>query len=530
MAEPQISVSEATPALDALSQWQRVSPIALLYLALRLFKAIFGNVSYLAPVLIVFYQGIQRQPRAFLLGVLVVLLLLIVVALLRYWAFRFRIIDETVEIRSGVLRKAQLNLPFNRIQNVRLQQPLYYRPTGHLCVHLDTAGSKVQEAQLAALPEHWAQQLQLAIYAKRQALATAAQPLECIDETATANTEAATAATDPTETLLCRRDIGDLVLYGISNNRVILALGLLAPFYRPLVDTLNEKLPVLGLDISGWFNPAQQSWFGVGLAVLATAMFFMLLITLGSIALSVISYYQFRLYRTQDRYIRRSGLFTRHEISMTLSRLQWVKLQQDWLDKLLGRCNLHYEQLFSPLEAMQQNAGHSKIMVPALHPDAAAQLLYAAYPQQQLAKMVLKGVNWRYLIPSALFVSLPLLVISLLLLIRTSVWMGSFGILLTAIVQVLLLMRWRKFGYALDTEFLYIRQGVIGADYYCVPLHKLQQLTLSQHWFMRKAQLQHLRCVYAAGALNIPYMPQADAQKLANYALYQAQASGKGWM
>lgn len=533
MAEQHRPEPAQPPALDALQQWQRVSPIALLYLALRLFKAIFGNIGYLAPALIVMYQGIQQQPRAFMLGVLALMLLLTGIAVLRYLAFRFRVNGDTIEIRSGVLHKAQLNLPFNRIQNVRLLQPVYYQPTGHLCVQLDTAGSKQQEAQLAALPQVLAHKLQQAIYAKRQLVlvtSPAAQAEDNAELNETGVADDAASSLNAEETLLCTRSVRDLVLYGISNNRIILVLALSAPFYNQLSKMVSAQLPRLGLDLSHWFNPAQQSWFSVGLAIFAVALLIMLVITLFSIALSVIGFYQFRLVRQHDRYIRRSGLFTRHEISMTHSRLQWIKLQQDWLDKLLGRCNLYYEQVQAPMAAAQEQAGHSKIMVPALSADAARDLLQEAYPQQQLADTAFAGVNWRHMLAALVFICLPLLLLSQLLLRQESPLLATLSLLPQALLVWVLIQRWRRFGYAMDTSFLYLRRGVVGNDYYCVPLHKLQQVSLRQHWFMRRARLQHLQLVFASGSLTIPYMPAADAQLIANYALYKAQASGKGWM
>ncbi len=523
MTEP-AAQNSAAPALAQLAQWQRVSPIALVYFCLRLVKGLFGNIGVLAPSLIVFYQGIQRSPSYFLLGLLGWLLLLSVFGLFSYLAFRFRVTADAVEIHSGVFRKKQLNLPFSRIQNVRLLQPLYYRPTGHLSVQLDTAGSSQQEAQLAALPQLLAEQLQHAIYASKA-------PDSAVEATAELKVQAAESeqATEP-EQLLCKRTVPDLILYGISNNRVVLTLGLLAPFYNKITSALNTQLQQLGIDIATWFDPTAQSWFWVGLTVLVVALLVMLVITLFSIALSVLSYYQFRLVRQKNRYIRRSGLFTRHEISMTRSRLQWIRIQQDWLDKGLGRCNMHYEQVQTPHATAAGHAAESKIMVPALLPTEALTLLTEAYPEQQLTQLSFKPINWRYLLPSLLGLWLPLAIASQWWLRPDQLLLANLSALPLAFLLLLIFWRWRRFGYALDAQYLYVRRGMIGVDYYCVPLHKLQQVSLQQHWFMQRKQLRHLNMVFAAGSLTLPYMPAVDAYAIANYALYQVESSGKSWM
>lgn len=514
-----VETGGTTDALLRLEQWQRLSAIALCFFCLRLFKTVLGNFSYLAPTLLVFYQGIQRYPAYFTLALAGLSLLLIGIGILHYWLFRFRVIDDTVEIHSGILRKKQLNLPFKRIQNVRLLQPIYYRLSDHLCIVLDTAGSSQQEAQLAALPRALAEQLQQAIY-----LAKVAQPAA----TATQQNEQ---TTEPArQQLLCTRSVKDLVLYGISNNRVLLVLGLAAPFYVSIAEFVGQQLEAFGVNITHWFDPDLQSWLWIGVAALTLTMLLMLLITLLSIAASVLSYYQFQLVDFGDRYVRRSGLLTRHEMSMKLSRIQWLHLQQDWVDKLLGRCNVHYEQVHTPFSEYQQQAEHGKIMVPALVPDAATRLLSEVYPDNQLANMSFGTVNWRYLVPAIVGFYLPLLVFSQFLFLPQQPEMAVASLLVIGVLVRLYVWRWRRFGYAMDANYLYIRQGVIGTDYYCIPLHKLQQLSLKQHWFMQKAGLKHLTVVFASGSLTIPYMPNAAAEAIANYALYQAESSNKGWM
>ncbi|MCC5851466.1 MAG: PH domain-containing protein [Alkalimonas sp.] len=533
MTEPSANPVRPEAQLQSLTHWQRVSPIALLYFAFRLFKGVFGNLAYLAPALLVFYQGIKREPGYFALGLLLLMTALLLIALLRYLAFRFRVHGDTVEIRSGVLRKTQLNLPFSRIQNVRLLQPLYYRPSGHLCLQLDTAGSRQQEARLAALPNALATELQQAIYAtQRQQGASTENTSTVVPASEPDTTVGHSVATDqPEEQLLCQRSVGDLVLYGISNNRLLLALGLAAPFYNRITELVSELLRRLGLDVAHWFNPEQQSWFWLGLAVLALTLMIMLLITLFSIAASVLSYYGFRLTRSEKRYIRRSGLFTRHEISMRPSRLQWLQLQQDWLDKVFGRCNLHYEQVQStPMAAAQGHASQGKIMVPSLPPAQAAALMTEAMPGQNSAGITFSGVNWRFLLPSVLLFWLPALAFSQWALQPDDALLANLLLPVFVLLLGLLLLRWRRFGYAMDEQYFYLRRGVIGVDYYCLPLYKLQQLSRQQHWLMRRAGLMHLQLVFASGSLTVPYMTAQDADKIANTLLYHTQSSGKGWM
>lgn len=522
MAESESSLpTTAAPSLTSLRQWQRLSPIALLFFTVNLFRVIFGNVAYLAPTLILLYQGMKNSPllsMAILLGIATVLL---IGAVLSYYMYKFRVVGDTVEIRSGVIKKKQLNLPFSRIQNVRLQQPLYYRLTNHVCLQLDTAGSNQQEAKLVALPQHLAQQLQQEIHALHQTMAPAEKAEVSADPVP---------ATATDEQLLNTRSIGDLVLHGISNNRVWLMLGLAAPFFNLIIELVTDQLEKIGLDLMQWFDPEHQSWIWIGVAALALTLMVMFLLTLLSIAASVINYYGFTLVRSGERYIRRCGLLTKHEVSMKLARLQWVALKQDWLDRLLGRCNVRFEQINAPMHSMQAGAEQGKIMVPSVRQHEALLLLADAQPNQQLATTHFQRINWRFLARQLLLLWLPLAIISQWLLRIDAPELANLSLLPLGWLAIMMVVRWRRWGYAMDNNYLYIRKGLIGVDHFSAPVFKVQQVKLKQNWFLRRAGLCHIQLVFASGALDVPFIPKAHGHLILNYCLQQAQSSGKSWM
>jgi len=101
---------------------------------------------------------------------------------------------------------------------------------------------------------------------------------------------------------------------------------------------------------------------------------------------------------------------------------------------------------------------------------------------------------------------------------------------MAAWLLLLIVLRWWRWGYDLDEQFLYVRKGLIGVDHYCVPVFKVQQVQYRQSWLLERHGLCHLTLVFASGALKIPFVPWADAQVIFNYSLYQAESSGKSWM
>ena len=80
-------------------------------------------------------------------------------AFIRYWFFRYRIEDDSVLIREGVLKKIQLDIKFDRIQAINTQQNIIYRQFDLVTVQFDTAGSAKQEGHLPAIKSSLAESL-----------------------------------------------------------------------------------------------------------------------------------------------------------------------------------------------------------------------------------------------------------------------------------------------------------------------------------------------------------------------------------
>ncbi|QQZ28341.1 PH domain-containing protein [Thiothrix subterranea] len=508
----------ADNALQKLENWQHLSPIALLYFSLQSLQAVFGSVFYLIPLTIFTYRGLQDSPLLTLGVMLLGLGLFAGIAVLRYYFHQFRVSGDTVDIQAGIIQKTQLNLPFERIQNVKLEQPLYYRFTDHVMVQLDTAGSSREEAQLVALSRLQAEALQHAIYA-------AHSTTTITQDTIASDIDDVTDAI-PSERLLNRRSVGDLLIYGISNNRVWVFLAATTPFWDNALERISGRLETLGVDVLRYFDPTQQSLSWLVVLALGIALLVVMITGLLSVAGAMLSFFDYSLVQRGERYIQRCGLFTRHEVSMKLSRLQWVQLQQSWLDRVFGRCNVRFEQIQAPRADLAE-AG--RIMIPAVTPLDAQALLAEALPEQRLAEVVFQPIDWRFLIRPVLF-CLVMVGLSQWLLRPDSPLLANVVLLIGAWVGGLIVLRWRRWGYALDSQFLYIRKGLIGVNYYCLPIFKVQQVSYAQSWWLQRKNLCHVRLVFASGAQGVPFIPWAAGKRIVNDSLYQAESSGRSWM
>ena len=115
------------------------------------------------------------------------------------------------------------------------------------------------------------------------------------------------------------------------------------------------------------------------------AIVLLILMALFSIGGSVLMFYGYRLTRQGDKYIRNSGLLNRQEVSMKRSRVQIARQQQDWLDRLLGRVNLYFEQNVTGRTNPNELKATHKLLVPSVTVVESDELTSNVFSAQQAA-------------------------------------------------------------------------------------------------------------------------------------------------
>lgn len=502
-------------------EWNRLSPISIIYFTVSSIFAFANTLFYLIPVLALNFNKIKEQPLIIVAVASTVLLLFFVMGVMNYWFYRFRVGANRIEIKQGVFKKSHIDLPFERIQNVKLSQPLYYRFNDYSCIELDTAGSAKQEAKIVALKTHLAEQFRLKILETANELhADEGKAGEVIDKASS-------------EVILNRRSMRDLVIHGLTNNRIWIFLGALAPFYNAISDILAQFFESIGFDAEAYFSIETQAWWELGLHVLSVAMLIMLVVVLLSVVGAILMFYKYTLSKTSDRYIRRSGLLTKHEVSMKLSRIQIMVQAQDWLDLILGRVNLSFEQNTSGAANANKSGEHmaNKLLVPSVTVDESLALMQDAMPTQKLGEQTFKPISKRYILRSFLFIALPVAALVFITIFQKEPITASVSaVFVLGLITTLSVIRWKRWGYSYDNEYFYLRKGFLGVNYYCFPMHKVQQVQFKQNIFIRQYRLATLKVVLASGAKFVPYMPAKEVKSIINRILSQLVVDKRSWM
>lgn len=534
MEEPKLKVETG-------DEWQRLSLISILYFTIRNFTNSAQVLIYSIPALAISFNIWDNllSPEV-LIGAGILFLSTSVSGVISFLMYKFRVHNQHVEIHHGVFQRRYTNLPLWRIQNVKIERPFYYRPFGYALVVLDTAGSGKEEAKIVAVPEDYAEAL------KKQVLYEKALhdegDLDCLpnedlsDEQSSSFPSPRTRAkavdsSHSNEEVLNRRSVEDIIIHGITNNRVWIILGAAAPFYDDVFGLVSEWLADKGLQLNQLVGEQTVAWWQFGLYAFVILMMLMALVALLSVGGALFTFYGYTLSRTGDRYIRRSGLLNKLEVSMRASRIQMITAKQDWLDKILKRVNLYFEQNSTAGQQMQELMSPNKLIVPSVTEDEAFALSQEVMPGCDLRGQDYQTISKRFITFWLLAGwTLPFITFFTIGAVSSHLDIMLGSLVVFSAVSLLLTLRWWRWGIAYDSKYVYIRRGRIGIDYQCFEPYKAQQVIVKQSVFMKRRKQATVKFVLASGAVTVPFLPEDYVNKLADSVLFEVESTRRSWM
>jgi putative membrane protein len=498
--------------------WQRTSPFAALFYIGKIYQAIAKNaVQSLAPLaaFLVAFQGDMKDKLA--IGVGAFVLGTILLAILRYWFFRYRITDTSVLIRDGVFKRTQLDIKFERVQAVNTEQNVVFRMLGLLTVSFDTAGSSSQEGYLPAVRAEGARELRDRIRRVPKRMSDAAASGEEVQRR------------DATARTLLRLTAGDMVRIGLSSNRVFLLLVLIGPiseYFEQKFDEIVEESAVVE------FLTQAQTGLMSGLAFgLLLVLGILILLFSVSIAGAFLRFHRFELIADEDVLRSTGGLLTRHEHSVNRSKVQSLHASQHVVLRLFRRFHLKARQASSGRAARR-----SDFIVPICTDGLLSDLSLEFFPHE-FTGLSLDPRTPGFQRISPYYVRSRIIVAGLVpaLLATATLW-HSAGI--TAMVALLWIpvcaiavwRKYRRYGVLYGQDGLALRSGLIGFRVVAWLHRKVQRVSITQSPFQRRRQLATVRIFLAAGsAIRIPYLEQGKAKALRDYVLYRVESSEVAW-
>ena len=497
-------------------QWRHTSPLAAIFYLGKIYQAIAKNAfQSLAPLVafLVAYQGELMGKIIFGGGTFIAVT--VILSIVRYWFFRYKIDDDSILIREGVIRKTQLDIKFDRIQAINTQQNVIFRAFDLVTVKLDTAGSAKQEGHLPAIKTELADSLKARI--RRESPGKEVLP-EATDEEELSTTE---------KTIL-RLGTSDMVRIGLSSNRALVFLVFLGPVIESLSQDVEENIDETGIASAieaGQFS--LSSGIGFGLMIVFGFLTFMLV---ASIIGAFLRYHKFVLVADNDVLRSNAGLLTRHEHSVNFAKIQSVYATQNPALRLFKRLELRAKQASSgrrgrgkhfviPLCETAQLSSIAKEIFGDEFPSADLDPRSGDYtrisPRYMRSRIILTG-----LLPALALVGLTSLTAGFASL-AFLLWIPVDGLLVWTI--------YKNYGYRVAADGMMLRRGFLGYRVIAFVHRKVQRISVTQTISQKRRGLATLRIYLASGSIKLPYVSFEMAKQLRDYVLYKVQSSQLAW-
>jgi len=511
MSEPKDKPSDLSE-FDQGESWHRLSPWSVLhYVGSR--HSIFTSTILGALAL---NLSIDRDLLGFIFGAGCLMLIFItVLAIAEQRFFRYHVGENSIQIRQGVFFKKKLNLKFRRIQNANIVHPFFFRPLGLVTLKLESAGSASKEVYISAVTLDRAQSIRQRI---KQRLLIEESLAEEVNEN------------ELQEKLMLTRTLPDLVLHGLTNNRAWVIVGGLAG----LISTTPISFEDIFAQISYIVGPVfsnQNTAYLLALFLLSLTLTVAVTASLSVIG-SIVSYYGFSLFRSDNSLTVHQGLFNKQEVNLRKSRIQSVHIRQDWLDRVLGRVNIIFEQISHNNASGQTAQRRKKLLVPSVRVHEISSLLREFLPIDNPAKLEFIPISKRYFYKLIIVWSVVYILLALALASYRPGW-SSFVIVaipLWFLHMCLLFLTWKRAGLTIQENIVIVRAGIIGIDFVLFPAYKLQDIAHTQSILMKKKNLSNVLFSTASRRVSVPYLPTSVVRNAIDHCLFCVESSARSWM
>lgn len=411
-------------------------------------------------------------------SVIVFALMIATIAILFQWLswnrFRYGIGQRELVIESGILNRTRRSIPFERIQDVDIEQGPLARLFGLAKLKVQTGGSSADEGVLDSVSVAEAQRL-------REALRAARRGLE----------EPAVEADQPAAASLFEMSVGRVLVLGLFNFSMVYLAGIFA-----LLQAFDSWLPFDIYDPGRWIGIVDEQLSGrltVG-SIAAVALLAVLLGVVAGVVQTLAREFGFRLRLESEGLRRQRGLFTRTDVLIPPTRIELALLDTGPIRRKMGWWALSFQTLGAGAGEVQ--AGIQGV-APLARRDEIDGII-AVLPGYHVAETDDLHLVSRRRIPRRLVTeAMPSLIVAAAL---VPFWMPALWALpFVAAFALFILVERRFHRYRMGEGFLFVQRGIWRQRQWIIPVTRIQSLGLSRSWFQRRFGLMTL-AIDTAGA------------------------------
>lgn len=431
-------------------------------------------------------------------------------AYLAWRRFTYQIGETDIRVESGIISRTARSVPFERIQDVSLEQTLLPRLLGLVQVKFETGAGGDEEIALRYLSEDQGEALREVVRARKDGVEAAAH--QDVEGSGVA------ISSEPAPEVLFAMDQKRLFTFGLFEFSLAV-FAVLAGLFQ-YVETFasiqffdaefwEDNFSDTGNTVSAW-GPAVQ--------IIAASAGLVTLFIVGSITgliRTVLRDWGFVLERTAKGFRRRRGLLTKTDVVMPIHRVQAIKTNTGFIRRRFGWHALKFVSL------AQDSGGSSHDVAPFAklsEIDPIARTAGFATEPEAGAEWYRGSRNYR--IDSALIELIILAIIASG--VAAGLFFSAFASPLYAgivvILGILLSLRqmflWRYDFNACDGGYLFAKQGWLAPHLDVASRVKLQSVEIALGPIARRRGYASLHLGLAGGTLTLEGLPVERAEEL----------------
>ncbi|MBJ7388877.1 MAG: PH domain-containing protein [Sphingomonadaceae bacterium] len=463
-----------------------------------------GLPQVVFPLVAVVY-GVQKfdNPALILIVTAAALILILFFRWLIWLRFRYHVGADDIRVEKGLLNRTARSIPYDRIQDVSIEQKPLARMMGLSEVKFETGGGDGDDATLRFVTLEEANRLRALIRARKAGVAVAQDVAPMVEA-------------EDAETIFAMDGKRVFILGLYSFSLIIFAV------LGGLAQQFDFLLPFDFWDYKRWSGLAVESGVrvntlnGVGIMgqlILAFGVFSSLIFIglVSGVMRTYLREHGFRLTQTAKGFRRQRGLLTLTDVVMPTHRVQAAVVQTGPIRKRRGWHSLKFVSL-----AQDSKEESNYVAAPLATLDEVWRISKAAGIDAPDGDERLRNgaalhwiIHWFLLVP-------PLLVAMAALKIFADAPVAPTLLLLLLLVVAALLLwcDWRKYRFGLDDEQLYLRRGWWQQRLTLAPQVKVQSIEIAQGPLARRFGLASLRFGIAGGTLEMVALPLPAARAI----------------
>ncbi len=463
-----------------------------------------GLPQLLFPLLAAIF-GVRKSDNPALIPIIIaaVLALSLFFRWLGWRRFRYHVGADDIRVEKGLLNRTARSIPYDRIQDVSIEQKPLARMMGLSEVKFETGGGDGDDATLRFVTLEEANRLRALIRARKAGLSEAQDTAPMVE-------------TEDAETIFAMDGKRVFILGLYSFSLIIFAV------LGGLAQQFDFLLPFDFWDLKRWAGLAQESGVsvntinGVGIAGQLILAFgaFTSLIFIGFATGVVRTYLRehgFRLTQTSKGFRRQRGLLTLTDVVMPTHRVQAAVVQTGPIRKRRGWHSLKFVSLAQDSKEESNYVAAPLATLDEVRRIAQVAGIHPPYGDEQLRT----GAALHWIIQLLLLVPPLLIAMAALVIFADTAFAPTLLLLLLLVFATFMFWcDWRRYRFGLDDQQLYLRRGWWQQRLTIAPQLKVQSIEIAQGPLTRRLGLASLKFGIAGGTLEMIALPLSTAQAI----------------